>query len=317
MTVSTSLDLWTNDAWPQCTLVEAADGSFYGTAEQSVLRITRDGGVTVVARNLDQPRAGVIKASDGGLYGTTYYGGAYNKGCVFRLSPSGDVSTLVSFNDTNGCHPQGGLIQGKDGNLYGTTEGGGVYTNVNRYGSTGYGTIFKVTLAGSLTTLCSLDGTNGYAPEAALVQGTDGNFYGTTVTGGSAGDGAAFRVTPEGLYACLWSFSWRDGNQPYGALLQASDGNLYGTTYGGDTGGIVYRLSTPMAAAFLGIGIAGGFVTTSWSSVAGQVYQVQYSTNMSEWVDVGSPTTATNGIISIDQPVGAVSMNFYRVFVLP
>jgi len=125
------------------------------------------------------------------------------------------------------------LIQGTDGNFYGTTSFGGL----------GFGTVFKITPAGTLTTLysfCSQAGCpDGDSPQARLVQGTDGSFYGSTVYGGSnaTNGGTVFKITPFGQLTTLYSFCSQtdcaDGSQPLEALIQASDGNFYGVTDGG------------------------------------------------------------------------------------
>ena len=103
------------------------------------------------------------------------------------------------------------------------------------WGADGYGTVFKITPSGTLTTLHSFNGTDGSGnPAAALVQGTDGNFYGTTESGGANGPGTVFKITPSGTLTTLHSFDGTDGAEPDG-LVQGTDGNFYGTTYtGGD-----------------------------------------------------------------------------------
>jgi uncharacterized repeat protein (TIGR03803 family) len=98
------------------------------------------------------PEAGLVKGSDGDFYGTTYEGGASNRGTVFKMTSAGVLTTLHSFNSTNGSHPYAGLVQGSDGDFYGTTQSGG---------ASGYGTVFKITPAGVFTTLHSFDGANG------------------------------------------------------------------------------------------------------------------------------------------------------------
>src|SRR5580658_3537577 len=120
------------------------------------------------------PFAGLLQASDGNFYGTTYNGGANNEGAVFKITPSGTLVWAYSFcsqqNCTDGALPVGGLIQATDGNLYGTAGYGGAN---NR------GTVFKITLSGTLTTLysfCNLEScADGSQPYAGLLQGTDGN----------------------------------------------------------------------------------------------------------------------------------------------
>lgn len=134
----------------------------------------------------------VIVGSDGDLYGTSNGGGAFGNGTVFKMTPAGVVTILVSFDSNNtGGSPAAGLVQGSDGNFYGTNSSGGGFS---------YGTVFMVTPAGALTTLVRFDDSTikGIAPNAALVQGTDGSFYGSTVTGGASGQGTIFKFTTDG-----------------------------------------------------------------------------------------------------------------------
>jgi uncharacterized repeat protein (TIGR03803 family) len=145
------------------------------------------------------PFAGLVQASDGNFYGTTYNGGSNHQGVVFKITPSGVLTALYSFcskpNCTDGALPAAGLIQGQDGNLYGTTVGGGANGN--------YGTVFKISPQSPypLTTLysfCNLAGcADGGAPEAALLL-ANGTFYGTTEFGGKYSYGAIFSITPSG-----------------------------------------------------------------------------------------------------------------------
>jgi uncharacterized repeat protein (TIGR03803 family) len=144
---------------------------------------------------------------------------------------SGVFTDLANFDGTNGAEPTAGLVQGTDGNFYGTTPYGGAW-----------GTVFRLTADGTLTTLysfCSQSNcTDGALPFSGLVQGSDGNFYGTTWFRGDNeycngdGCGTVFKVTPEGVLTTLHSFDGADGTNP-GDLVQATDGNFYGTTYGG------------------------------------------------------------------------------------
>jgi uncharacterized repeat protein (TIGR03803 family) len=202
------------------------------------------------------PPAGLIQATDGNFYGTTGIAGANSDGTVFKITPSGTLTTLYNFCSQSGCadgqNPSAGLIQATDGNFYGTTSGGGVNLQ---------GTIFRITASGALTTLysfCSQSGcTDGDTPLAGLIQATDGNFYGTTQSGGTNRFGTVFKITTEGTLTTLYSFcaqsSCTDGSEPMAGLVQAADGNLYGTTsFGGanttecsDNGcGTVFKITT-------------------------------------------------------------------------
>ena len=208
------------------------------------------------------PYAGLVQATDGNFYGTTYAGGTSSNcqggcGTVFRITPAGTLTTLHSFDWYDGASPTGALVQGNDGNLYGTTYGGGAEPRV--------GTVFRITLGGALTTLYSFcaqaNCTDGQQPYAGLVRGSDGNFYGTTLEGGantgcslgSGTCGTVFKITPGGALTTLHSFCAQsgctDGGNPYAGLVQATDGNFYGTTFGrGVNGyGTVFKI-TPAGA---------------------------------------------------------------------
>ncbi len=182
------------------------------------------------------PSAGLLQGSDGNFYGTTQNGGDGTVGTVFRMTPAGILTTLVSFNGANGANPTAALVQGSDGNFYGTTLNGGDANN---------GTVFMMTPAGVLTLLVSFDGNNGAYPYAGLIQGRDGNLYGTTLSGGSTSNGTVFKLTPTGVLTTLASFNGSNGANPQAALMQGSDGNFYGTTNSGGTAndGTVFKLT--------------------------------------------------------------------------
>ena len=184
----------------------------------------------------ESPYAGLVQATNGNLYGTTYHGGANGDGTVFKMTTRGTLPTLHSFDYTDGASLWAGLAQATNGNLYGTTYLGGAY---------GYGTVFKITPSGTLTTLHSFEGTDGSSPLAGLVQATDGNLYGTTQVGGTSNAGTVFKITPSGTLTTLHSFEGADGAHPYAGLVQASNGNLYGTTYeGGAYGyGTIFKIT--------------------------------------------------------------------------
>ena len=155
--------------------------------------------------------------------------------CCSRVEAQ-TFQTLCSFGSTNGWSPYAAPTLGNDGNFYGTTYAGG---------SSGFGTVFKVTTSGALTTLVSFSSSTGMYPEAALALGNDGNFYGTTYAGGSSGQGTVFRVTTGGTLTNLVSFSGANGANPIGGLTLGSDGNFYGTTVNGGSGnGTVFKVTT-------------------------------------------------------------------------
>jgi uncharacterized repeat protein (TIGR03803 family) len=189
----------TDGANPSADLVQASDGNFYGTTSHGgangcggVFKFSASGLVTTLysfncGSGGSSPRAGLVQGTDGKLYGTTLYGGNSDSGIVFRLTTDGALTSLVSFNGTNGASPRAGLIQARDGNFYGTTKSGGDYPN--------YGTIFQMAPDGKLRTLVSFNGTNGANPQAALLEASDGSFYGTTAYGGAFNQGMVFRLS--------------------------------------------------------------------------------------------------------------------------
>jgi len=166
----------------------------------------------------------VAQGRDGNLYGTTPWGGNSSNcysgcGTVFKITPTGAETVLHNFDGVDGSYPSSGLTLGKDGNFYGTAFEGGPNDD---------GTIFKITKSGSLTTLYSFtNGADGGSPHAPPIQGTDGNFYGTT--SGYAYRGTAYEITSSGIFTLLASLPGASS----APLLQATDGNFYGTTYNG------------------------------------------------------------------------------------
>ena len=251
-------------ARPRGELVLGTNGNIYFTSEAggstglgTVSTLAPDGTVTVLHSFAGadtegtSPYAGVIQASDGNFYGTTYLGGARNLGTVYRISPSGDFANLASFTNESqgGFLPYAALVQHPNGDLYGTTLRGG--TN-------DAGTIFRITLAGNVTVLRSFAGADGRNPEGKLVVGTDGALYGTTLIGGAADRGTVYRITPDGAtFTTLYSFpslgafnaagvaTNATGANPRAGLTRGADGNFYGTAYQGGAGGYgtVYRMT--------------------------------------------------------------------------
>ena len=229
-----------NYPWGGANLVQATNGGLFGTTYAggaygfgTVFKITPSGTFTTLYNfcatsgcpDGSYPYFGFARATDGVLYGITNQGGAYGEGTVFKITPGGALTTLYSFCVLSGCPdgaiPQGALVQASDGKFYGTTSGGGAY---------GAGTVFKMTPSGTLTTLYSFTGNaDGASPQAALVQATDGNFYGTTYNNGVNNNGTIFKITPGGRLTTLYSFNGTDGGTSQAGLMQASNGDLYGT----------------------------------------------------------------------------------------
>ena len=198
------------------------------------------------------PIGGLVQATDGNFYGTTAVGGVNackvdrthsnpngtNTGCgtIFKITPSGELTSLHNFDGTDGEYPESGVIQGIDGNFYGTTQSGGTGTSCTGE-IPGCGTIFKITPSGTFSSLHSFQVTDGAAPAHKLVQGLDGNFYGATGTGGANGDGTVFKITPSGTLTTLHSFDGTDGEGVSVGPVLGTDGNFYGVTGGGGANG--------------------------------------------------------------------------------
>jgi uncharacterized repeat protein (TIGR03803 family) len=242
----------TDGANPYAGLIQSNDGNFYGTTVQAgssgvgtIFRITVAGTLTTLysfsgGTDGSNPYAGLIQATDGNFYGTTFNGGNGHFGTVFKITAGGALATLHSFTNTDGANPYAGLVQATDGSLYGTTP----------FGAHGWGTVFRITSNGALATLYSFtNGTDGANPFAGLIQATDGSFYGTTFAGGPSNAGTVFSITTGGRLSTLHSFDGIDGAAPYAVLVQAVDGNFYGTAWenGEYSSGTVFKI-TPSGA---------------------------------------------------------------------
>jgi len=230
-----------NGAQPKATLAQGLDGKLYGTVSEGLrggggtFKITTGGTLTslhsfCVKTCADGfgPNSALVQATNTGMYGTTPSEGDLCSYCgtVFDMTTAGTVVTMHSFSaGVDGAGPQAGVVQASNSNFYGTTvEGAGF----------GYGTVFEMTPRGTLTALHAFTGgADGKSPYAGLVQGTDGNFYGTTSAGGANGYGTVFKITPAGTLSTLHSFTGNDGSNSQATLVQGKDGNFYGVTTNG------------------------------------------------------------------------------------
>jgi len=251
LTTLRTFDCGIGGCGPRTALIQGKDGAFYGTTlgggvfeGGTIFRLGPNGVFkTLHALNCKTEgcysTAAVVQAIDGYFYGTTSQGGAGGGGTVFKMTPNGAITTLQAFGCTSsdGCFPRGALVQARDGSFYGTTSAGGKF---------GGGTVFRLTPSGVLATLHSFEcAADGCSPQAALIQASDDNLYGTTPSGGRFGGGTAFRITLGGIFTTLHQFDCSTGGcNPWAPLIQASDSNLYGTTpFRGPGGGTVFKLA--------------------------------------------------------------------------
>jgi uncharacterized repeat protein (TIGR03803 family) len=243
---------------PQGTLIQANDGNFYGTTisggsynNGTVFRYEVATGKETVIHSFNgpvdgnRPLSGLIHASDGNLYGTTQFGGtcSFAAGTVFRIDLSGEnFATIHCFDGRDdGAEPWGGVIQGRtDGYLYGTTY---------QAGPAGGGTAFKMDLNGNILAQHPFAGSpnDGGQPTANLVQGADGNFYGTTLGGGTANAGTIFMMDSNANVTVIHSISSSDGvnTLEFSPLVQGIDGSLYGEAQDGGTSsfGAIFKVN--------------------------------------------------------------------------
>jgi uncharacterized repeat protein (TIGR03803 family) len=340
-------------AVPWGTLARDASGNLYGTTQLggncrfcgTVFKLTPAGQFTTLYSFCSQanctdganPYSGLMLARNGNLYGTTPFGGPgatgpnSGSGTVFGVTTTGTLATLYDFcsqpNCVDGAEPFSGLIQGSDGSLYGTNSADGEYNS---------GTAFRLSMGGELTTLHQfcLQGQNctgGSQPYAALVQGSDGNFYGTTEIGGdSAGAGTIFELSPTQDYTKLYDFCPNVpvcqplGEWPIAALVQATDGTFYGTTPSGGYSnkqcaagfcGTVFTLANGLGPFVLPNPLFGkvgqqinilGNELGSTNTVTFNGVRATFSILSDTHVTATVPTAATTGTIEVTTPSGTL-----------
>jgi uncharacterized repeat protein (TIGR03803 family) len=238
----------TDGGYPVAGLVLATSGNFYGSTDASSVgassivpsfffEITPEGTLTNFLTPYTTSTAMIQYNVNGNLYGTAVNG---TVGQIFAMTPSGTISTVYNFDNPSNLEgaPLAPLVEGTDGFFYGTTENGGDKAPALcqlLYGP-GCGMVFKTGIGGHLGIRHIFNGTDGAKPLGGLIQGSDGNFYGTTEYGGASGGGTIFEMTPAGVLTPLHSFGCSTLNCPGGAhpvagVVQATDGNFYGTTY--------------------------------------------------------------------------------------
>ena len=329
---------------PSAAMVQASNGNLYGTTFSggannagTIFEITPTGQFVTIYNFCAQSNcadggyteSALIQASDGNLYGTTGGGGKSTKcnggcGTIFKISLSGKLTVLHSFTQFTSAGP---LIQGTDGNFYGITFNSGTGSGCS---GNGCGTFYKMTPKGALTLLYSFcsqancaDG--GQPTFQELVQGSDGNFYGTTIRGGLAGSGTIFRITPQGamtkLYDLCSQTNCADGW--HAALVQGTDGNFYGTTGEGGTGGLygkgtAFSLSTGLGpfvklSRQLGrVGQSTGILGQGFTGTTGVFVNntpATFTVVSDTYIQATVPAGATSGYVTVNTPTQTLTSN--------
>jgi uncharacterized repeat protein (TIGR03803 family) len=242
ITTLASFDFSSSGGFPGAGLIQDSSGNLFGTTSSfgpdlngSVFELDRGSStITTLASfngtiDTGGSAGGFIENSHGNLFGTTLGGGTAGYGTVFELAKgSSTITTLASFNNTNGANPQSALITDASGNLFGTASSGGTQ---------GDGTVFELAQgSNTITVLASFNGTNGADPVAGLIQDTSGNLFGTTNSGGTDNDGTLFELAKGShTITTLVSFNGANGADPAGGLIEDTGGNLFGTTASGGT----------------------------------------------------------------------------------
>jgi uncharacterized repeat protein (TIGR03803 family) len=239
----------TDGGKPYASLVRDAADNLYGTTAYGgapgfgiVFKLDAAGNETVLHSftgqpDGDSPLGALIRDTAGNLYGTTFRGGNFDRGTIFKVDAAGNETVLHSFAGPDGRQPLGGLIRDNAGNLYGVTFYGGKFD---------LGTVFKLDAPGNETVLYNFKGgTDGWYPEARLLQDSGGNLYGTTPFGGNFNCGTVFKLDLTRNETVLYSFTaGADGGFPSAGLIEGAAGNFYGTTPSGGafSYGTVFKL---------------------------------------------------------------------------
>lgn len=252
-------------AFPQSGVILDSSDNVYGTTagEQNatLFKISHKGAFKVLhsftpeINGYDWPFPALVRDSAGNLYGTSVYGGTYNRGTIYEVDKNDKFSVLYSFSSAwfdVGGGPLGPLLLDADGNLYGAAGGGNSLCN----GGFGCGVVFQLDPSGEETPLHTFSRPRyGDYPQAGLIRDAAGNCYGTTFGGGHGGDGVVYKLDPAGNETVLHTFTGPpDGKIPYAGLIEDAAGNLYGTTLeGGNRGcgnegdpscGVVFKVDT-------------------------------------------------------------------------
>lgn len=238
---------------PSASLVLDSAGNLYGTtslggtSDSGTAFELQPSGKEVVLHSFkgipdgELPTSSLVPDGHGHFYGTTFEGGAYGYGSIFKIGDTGTESVVDSFCVTGcsgGSFPNSKVILDGEGNFYGTTNAGGDFDCGSR---TGCGTVFKFDANGTETVLQTFEGSNGAVPSGGVIRDNSDNLYGLTIFGGAYGYGVLFAIDAGGNETVKYNFTGgADGGEPYSGLIRDDNGDFYGTTYQGGA----YNLGT-------------------------------------------------------------------------
>ena len=341
-------------------LVLGSDGNFYGTSANggtstacgvygcgTVFKITPQGAFTSLhsfdVTDGDSITAPLMQAADGNFYGVAQADGPLLYGTVFRITPKGKLTTIYSFgaqpNFADGANPWARLVQAANGHLYGVTLNGGANCQ-NPSAPSFCGTVFEVSLAGAFSVLHSFcqqtSCPDGAAPLPGLIQGSDGNLYGTTFVGGTGtncspafpfgpGCGTVFQITPSGTLTTLHDFDGTDGGPFIQGLVQGTNGTFYGGTGQGGTSsacsggcGTIFSLSVglepfvetlPTSGTFRHAVKILGTNLTEATCVRFNLREAPFKVVSPTEIDTIVPPGARTGFVTVTTPGGTLKSN--------
>ncbi len=267
----------------------------------------------------------LVRGPNGNLYGTTVFGGTNRYGTIFEINPSGQLTTVYNFTGNGGDTGVSSFLQANNGNFYGTT------LNFDN----GDGEIFELSNTGQFTilyTFCGFNCQTQLADPGAMIQASDGNFYGVASIGGANFNGGIFKMTPAGTVStylsfptCNTNFSCPSGFAP-GGLMQGTDGNFYGVMdaggwmpcFGLAGCGTVYKVTTGLPAfvsPYPNYGKVGSVMRiignglTGTTNVTFNGTQAAFNVVSDTYITATVPTGASSGVIDVTTPTGTLKSN--------